>query len=188
MKKIVMLILVALCAILLVACVAPNGAISEEDIDHDATVVPVVKPVGTAPEPLRWSKSNYSDVHIVSGGLAPSSQTVQFDLGFNTLKLKAQGYTYINVDLSFSVFINKGLWVNTMVNVYLSDAHQKQFAGFGHLVFKNTKSEYRNYDTKISIDSLQQARGTIFLTFKAVKNSFQTGTYISNITLTMTAE
>lgn len=185
-KKLVLLILIAAFAFLLLACVPNDG------INNASSVKPVGPDVtegDNSPTKLKWSASKSSHVRIVDGGLHPKSETVTFDFGYDTVGMKKSGYTMLTFNLSFDEYINKGLNVSTTIEAYFTDNKKSEFGvGWSNLRYTNTSTDSRSYTKTIDIDNLLQNRGKIYLTFTAVSNTFQTGTYISNINLTIYAE
>lgn len=187
LKKLFCLALTAICAISLSACISLNNG-DESSTGNAPNVYPVVQPT-EKPTMLEWSASSYSTVHIVDFGLSPSSQTVSFDFGFDTVMLKNQGYTKLNFSLDFDVYVDKGLNVSTVVDAYFTDNSKAQFgAGWSHLEFTNTRPSSKSYSKTVRIENLLQQRGKLYLTFDAVDNTLFTGTYINNIELTVTVE
>lgn len=186
LKKLVCLLLAALCAISLCACISQNN--NESQTGNAPNVYPVVQPTEN-PAMLEWSASSYSTVHIVSVGLSPSSETVSFDFGFDTVMLKNKGYTKLNFSLEFDVYVDKGINVSTTVGVYFLNNCKSQFgAGWSYLEFTNTRPNSKHYNKTVRIENLLQQRGKLYLTFDAIDNTLFTGTYISNIEVTITAE
>ncbi|MCH5160886.1 MAG: hypothetical protein J1G04_02535 [Clostridiales bacterium] len=218
LKKFLVLALAAACTASLSACApstaAPDRAPSSDVVDATTTPPAEEKPSGNAPNvypapsdedadnangedntaqsndvvKLTWSAAYNSSVHIVNFGLSPSSETVSFDFGYDTVLLKGEGYTTLDFTLDFDAYIDTGINVGTTINAYLTDDNDDQFGvGWSFIRFTNTAPISKSYAKSVHIEDLLQQRGKIHLTFEAVTNTLFTGTYISNINLTVTA-
>ena len=142
-----------------------------------------------SPVKLTWSAGSNTTVRIVEFGLHPRTETISFDFGYDTNELKAGGYKTLTFTLTFDARVDSGLNVSSYIDIYMQNNRNSQFGvGWSSVKFTNTNAMAYNYAKSIRIENLLQDHGKIYLTFYAVKNSFMTGTYFSNIALTVTAE
>ena len=151
-------------------------------------IVLAVSLLGCDPKEVSWTDSTSTRVHIVDWGLHPDTQTVTFNFGLNTIELKDNGYTKLTFTLTFSALIDTGFFPSATVEAILKDDSMSTIGvGWNNLTYTNTTSRTYTYTKSVSIDKLLQEYGKLYLTFNAVKNTLQTGTYIGDIEITVVA-
>ena len=140
---------------------------------------------------LTWSAGYDSTVRIVSNGTGstPDTQTIKFAFAYDTVSLKKSGYTTLTFELAFNVYIDNDISTSSDVDIYFKNGNNAQIGvGWSGQHFTNVSRKPFTYSKSIDIANFQQKKGNLYLTFDAVKNTFLTNTYISNIELTITAE